>query len=149
MRHELANRNFTFAVLRKLGNVTRYGIIELDLPKLHHAHQAAGGRNHLGQRRDVEHCVDRHRLFRGFKRAVAKRLAINHLPLVADHDDCARNVSTGNGVLDDSINRLKAVGVSRQIHRQSVVRRSASWGWYLDLSRCEARQQNDENRFNP
>ena len=84
MRQQLPDGDFFLAVLREVGDVLGDGIVQLDLPQLHHAHDRSGRRHDFRQRRHIEDGVDRHRLQDGIDGAKSERLAVDHYAVMAD-----------------------------------------------------------------
>ncbi len=74
------------------------------LDQLHHA----GRRRHdLGQRRDVEDRVERHRLGRRLDGAPADRLLIDDAIAAADEHDGARELLLGDRLFDERRDRVE------------------------------------------
>ena len=105
MSQQLTNGHIVLAVLGKLGNILRYRIVQLDLPKLHHAHHRGRRRNDLGKRSDIKDSVGSHRLLRRLERAAPVGLAINHCSIVANQQDGSRSVSLLHSIPQQRIER--------------------------------------------
>ena len=79
------------------------GSLSRIFPLLYQLHDGSGGRHDFGQRREskIVSTVMGSRV--RFQRAVAEGLAIDHLAVVADQQDRARNFVVLDGGLDDGI----------------------------------------------
>ena len=62
VRQQLPHRDVLLPILRKLRQILRHRIIHPHLALLHQLHHRSRSRNHLGQRRQIEHRIERHRL---------------------------------------------------------------------------------------
>ena len=82
---QIANNDIRFAVLRELRNILRDRIVQPNLALFHKLHHRGVRGNYLGQRRQIEDRVRRHRRARRLKRTLAECFAIDHLPIVS-HD---------------------------------------------------------------
>ena len=107
MRQQLPYRNVVFSVLRKLGKVFCYRIIQADFALLDQLHDRCGGRDHFGEGCQIENRIQRHGLAPRLQRAIAVGLPINHVPVVPDQENGARNVAIANGLLDNGIDRVQ------------------------------------------
>src|SRR5208337_2406159 len=103
VHQQLPDRNLLLPVLPKLGKVLRHRIAHAKFPLLPKLHQGRSRRHHLRKRRTVKHRIERHRLPPRLNRAAAVSFAIDHLPVVPDDEDSARNLPLHDGVVDDGI----------------------------------------------
>ena len=107
MRQQLPHRNVLFSVLRKLGQIFRHRIVQPHLALFHQLHHSRCGRNHLGQRRQIKNRIQRHRFAPRLQRPIPISLAVDHLPVVTDHEDRPGNLSLMNSLLDDGVHRAQ------------------------------------------
>src|SRR5262249_13746708 len=87
--HQLFYRDPFLSLLAKLRDVMRHRFAEADLALLDENHYRGRGSDDLGERREVEHRVEGHRLPLGRDRAVAKGFSINHTAVAGDENDGA------------------------------------------------------------
>ena len=114
MHQQLPDRNVLLAILRKLGKILCDRIVHAKLSLLPQLHDRRRGCDHFGQRRAIEHRIERHRLASRFNRAAAIGLAIDHPSVVPDDEDRTRNLLLGDGVVDDGVENGEA-GIKRSL----------------------------------
>ena len=113
-------------------------IVQPDPALLDQHHHARRRRDHLGQRRQVEDRVERHRLDRGLDRAVAERLLVEHAIAAADQHDGAWQLLVRDGALNRGADEVEPRGVDAGGGR--ILRRGLSAG------RQRRRQASDDRR---
>ena len=100
MRHQVADGDVGLAIALEPGNERGDPIVHPDPAVLHQLHHARRRGDHLGQRRQVENGVERHRLDRRLDRAVADGLLVEHAIAASDQHDGAGQLLVGDGPLD-------------------------------------------------
>ena len=93
-------------------------------------HHAGGRRHHLGQRREIEDRVERHRFARRHLRAVADRLLVDDAVAQADEHDCPGQPPLLDLLADQRLDRVQLLeidgGRRRPRLRRPARRRSAT-----------------------
>ena len=112
---QVANGDAVLAVLRELGNERRHRIGQADAALFHQHHHGRRGGHHLGQRRQVEDRVQRHRLGRRLHRALAVRLPERDLIATAHHDHGAGKLPGLDRVGDDLVDAVQRCGVETRL----------------------------------
>ncbi len=107
MREEIADGDVAFPAL-KFGNVLRDLVIQLKLALLEQLHQRRRGGDHLGQRRQIEHGIERHGLCLRNQRPVAIGFPVNDLAIVADNQHRSRETFLRDRLSDDIVGSLRS-----------------------------------------
>ena len=124
VREQLPHRDVFFSILRKLRQILRYRIVQPHLALFHQLHHSRSCNNHLGQRRQIKNRVQCHRLAPRLQCTLAVGLAIDHLPVMPDQQDSARNGPVMHRPLDDRVNRAHSRCGNRMLRvRRCVCRR--------------------------
>ncbi|MCR4413655.1 MAG: hypothetical protein NUV77_14635 [Thermoguttaceae bacterium] len=104
MGQELKHGHRILPLAGELGQVLGHGVVEPDAPVFHEEHYARRGGHGLGERRQVEHRVDRHRDRRRLDLPVPIRPEKDHLAVPTDGHDTPRNPlrldGLGHGLID-------------------------------------------------
>ena len=122
VRQQVANRDAVLAVFGEFRNERRDRIGQADTALFHQHHHRRRRGDHLGHRRQIEDCVERHRLERGLERAVAVRLPEHDRVVTADQDDGARHLMRSDGLGHHCRRSVKA-GQRRCTDRGRAARR--------------------------
>ena len=80
-------------------------------PLLDEHHDAGRRRHDLGERRQIEDRVERHRLGRRHERAITERLLIEHAIAAADEHDGAGQLLLRDGLAHERLDRVEPAGV--------------------------------------
>src|SRR5688572_9650129 len=107
----MTNRDIALAVTLEPWNVGRYRIIQPHAALLHQSHYGGRCRHDLGQRGEIEDCVEGHRLRRRNDRPLSVRLLEEDFVSTPDEDDGSRSLLCGNRLFDQAIDAGKAYRV--------------------------------------
>jgi len=111
MRQQLSNRNVALAVALEAGNIRCHPIAQADAALLDEHHHARRRGDDLGQRRQIEDGVERHRLDRRRDGAIADGLLIEDSIASADEDNRARQLPVGNRLAYKWLDRIEPADV--------------------------------------
>ena len=113
--HQLADRDVALAAL-KLRQIIGDFVRQPQLPVFENLHCPGRRRDHLGQRRQVENRIERHRLALWNQRAASVSLAMQNFSVVPDNQHRSRNQSVAHRLIDH--------GVERRRTRKRLLRRA-------------------------
>ena len=102
-----------FAVALEPGHERRYPVVEAQLAALDQNHHAGRRRHHLGERGEVEHRVQRHRLDSRDQRALPDRLLIEDPVPAPDQHHRSGQLLLGDCLLHERLDRLQPALVHR------------------------------------
>ena len=105
MRQKIAQSDVALSAL-EFGNVVGDFIVQAELALLEELHQRRRGSHHLGERSAVEDGIYGHILRPRHQRALAVRLAINHLAIMAHNQHGARKTARFNRLVDGLVQVL-------------------------------------------
>ena len=100
---QVAHGDVIFTILTKFWNVLHNWIVEADFPFFDQLHNRCRRSHDLGQRCDIENCLDRHGRAGWFERAVAEGFAEDYLAVVPDQQNRAWDFVVLNRGLNDGI----------------------------------------------
>jgi len=128
MQEQMLDGDFVFAVGCEFGQVFGDGVGEGELAALGEDHDGGGGGDDFGERSEIENSVRRHRGFGRLDGAHAEGFAIDDFVLVADEQDCAWDIASGDGGFDEPIGVRHVIGVEGCSRRRCVNERLGSRG---------------------
>lgn len=105
MGEQLADGDVLFAVFRELGQVGSYEIVEAQLSFLNQPHDRRSSGDAFGDGSNVKDRVQGHGFSGGLQRTGPESLAVDHLGVVSDENDAARNRSLRDRRVHDAIDR--------------------------------------------
>ena len=105
VRKQLTNRDPVLAIALEARHVIRDAVRQPQAPVLDQQHHRRSGRDDLGQRREVEDGVHRHRLDGRHNRAVAERPFVEDLASPSGQHDGARQLVASDGFGDQRLDQ--------------------------------------------
>ena len=128
MGQAIANRDRLFAVLSEIGKIFRDGVVVVDFAAFDEDRDGDRGGGHFGEGREIVDRVDGRSLNGRFRLAIPVSAKERELIPAPDRDDCAGEVPVVDPFGDKRVNRVKRIGVHRQLARRDDRRRRLTRG---------------------
>ena len=99
----------SFSVLRKFREIANHWIVNPHLASIDQLHHCNRGRDHLGERCDIENRIYGHRLAARLDGPAPKRFAVDDLTVVANNEQLHQGLPGVDGVFDNRVENSERV----------------------------------------